>query len=166
MRLELDFSATGTRESWANPWPLTCGVPQFVRLRIYEAPPGVGIEWFAHGSWEFIDGTPASTAEQPRIDFYETADGETTVVRPIRGNPDKSGSILAVYRPVESLDAAWAEAEGALPVGWALTHLMADPGSGGWAAFAEPPTGYEQEGDGPTPAAALRALAAKLRDPD
>ena len=64
-----------------------------------------------------------------------------------------------------SLDAAWAEAEAN---GWGLYQLVR--AANGWCASAQrktfyTSTGYEyQHGVGPTPAAALRALTAKLRD--
>ena len=62
-----------------------------------------------------------------------------------------------------TLDEAWQEAEAALPEGWKLIQLMDDP-TGGWAAFAAPThSGTEVEGNGPTPAAALHALAEALR---
>jgi hypothetical protein len=70
--------------------------------------------------------------------------------------------------PPDSLDAAWAEAEAALPEGWAL-RIMAcmHDGISPWkvsagenlAAWADVPVYVE--GD---PVAALRALAAKLRE--
>ncbi len=78
--------------------------------------------------------------------------------------------------PVElyTLDAAWAEAEAALPEGWQfeLGRLNFD---GEWEAFAKSRAFWEDDlrvpnreqqiaaGEGPTPAAALRALAEKLR---
>ncbi len=76
----------------------------------------------------------------------------------------------------DSLDAAWQEAEAALPEGWVVEGtrrvLMAGlPKMQRWGATACPltPKGrnwrgiYEtQYADGPTPAAALRALAAVL----
>lgn len=70
-----------------------------------------------------------------------------------------------------TLDAAWAEAEAALPEGW---RLAIDPYyPTGWEAHAydinEVPTSARSDHStgacfGPTPAAALRALAAALRD--
>ena len=76
-----------------------------------------------------------------------------------------------------SLDAAWAEAEAALPEGWkidGMVHLLPpkDPKAGeAWIASANRVRpdgrwfGRNIEGDPrPTPAAALRSLAAKLRD--
>ena len=81
--------------------------------------------------------------------------------------------------PVASeLDAAWAECEAALPVGWhigGLAYLLPHdqetfiPGwqvdiarivDGRWAEDSSP----SPVGDGDTPAAALRALAARLRE--
>ena len=64
----------------------------------------------------------------------------------------------------DSLDAAWAEAEAALPEGWRLclhgsfgsVAFKAVADSQEWAAVIEAPA--------LTPAAALRALAAKLRE--
>lgn len=81
----------------------------------------------------------------------------------------------------DSLDVAWAEAEAALPEGWVIRRLERPYADDGWEVVAgvpEPPGdrdyGYgpgEGDGgwgpelaDGPTPAGALRALAAKLRD--
>jgi hypothetical protein len=67
----------------------------------------------------------------------------------------------------DSLDAAWAEAEAVLPEGWMLERVWRNAGA--WNARAgEGPypaaIGVQQiGGSGPTPAAALRALAAKLR---
>lgn len=81
----------------------------------------------------------------------------------------------------DSLDAAWAEAEAALPEGWRpATVGPADPDaydeagnpiSAPWVASVVSPAFFDGENDrewacgsGPTPAAALRALAAKLRE--
>jgi hypothetical protein len=72
-----------------------------------------------------------------------------------------------------SLDAAWAEAEAALPEGWRIEGLwhswppnpVLDPEWGTTVSNAQ--TGemtISVHADGPTPAAALRALAAKLRE--
>ena len=66
----------------------------------------------------------------------------------------------------DSLDAAWAEAEAALPEGWEISslHLVAPEE---WRATANSTTDDEMRflnGDGPSLAAALRALAAKLRE--
>lgn len=71
------------------------------------------------------------------------------------------------YR-VDSLDAALAEAVAALPEGWGIS-VSRQPGQSDWSAMAGPNTwdlygGSEATGYGPTPAAALRALTAKLRE--
>lgn len=73
-----------------------------------------------------------------------------------------------------TLDAAWHDAELALPEGWRLVYLLG--GELGWQAIAEPTPAYERDylevmavrwlGVGvraDTPAGALVALAAKLR---
>jgi hypothetical protein len=69
---------------------------------------------------------------------------------------------------VDSLDAAWAEAEAALPEGWAfeLTYSEGNPvQSWAWLPGVEIVTGDDGiRAEGSTPAAALRALAAKLRE--
>ena len=62
-------------------------------------------------------------------------------------------------------DAAWAEAEAALLEGWVILGLDYGIALRGWETRASDP--YEEAipivlGIGPTPAAALRALAAKL----
>ena len=83
----------------------------------------------------------------------------------------------------DSLDAAWAEAEEALPEGWIICRLIGIhpmPYGEPWQAQAEPSPAYKSVlgpygrldgtmwlgtgASGPTPAAALRALAAKLRE--
>lgn len=84
-------------------------------------------------------------------------------------------SILAIESEADSLDAAWAEAEAALPEGWFLLELRRlrigrKLGAIVWQAVAGP-EGSDMPGvlperlaaEDPAPAAALRALAAKLR---
>lgn len=71
----------------------------------------------------------------------------------------------------DSIDAAWAEAEAALPEGW-MGPSFAEQTEGTWRAYvSRRPTARRREAPpeivtvvGPTPAAALRALAAKLRE--
>lgn len=75
--------------------------------------------------------------------------------------------ILAEIR-ADSLDAAWAEAEAALPDGWCLKlHSDVDVDATDYLAIAQPntemPRDLHEWAPGPTPAAALRALAVKLR---
>jgi hypothetical protein len=66
----------------------------------------------------------------------------------------------------ERLDVAWAEAEAAR-TGWGVTAVLVEF-DGEWVATASPEvemgTAPQVEGRGPTPAAALRALAARLRE--
>ena len=75
----------------------------------------------------------------------------------------------------ESLDAAWAEVEAALPEGWWIARIelsgMTTEDMGGnrdrltwWEAWARGPKDKDAKGVADTPAAALRALAAKLRE--
>ena len=68
------------------------------------------------------------------------------------------------WSEAESLDAAWAEAEAALPDGWHIDRLNRN-GPKDWTAYASeaPHLGLEM-GAHNTPAAALRALAARLRE--
>lgn len=70
----------------------------------------------------------------------------------------------------DSLDAAWAEAEAALPRDWMLERIFALDVDA-WAADAEwdgdedePPAVFQLQATGRTPAAALRALTEKLRN--
>ena len=84
---------------------------------------------------------------------------------------DLYASLLVLVREADSLDAAWQEAEAALPEGWEIwlhPYVLGD----GYAAkgrlhglwyMANGP-GPAVEASGPTPAAALRALAQKLRE--
>jgi hypothetical protein len=67
----------------------------------------------------------------------------------------------------DSLDAAWAEAEAALPEGWEI-NLYLDPRAEDITHRYGVNAGHPQRFaeimvNGPTPAAALRALEAKLR---
>jgi hypothetical protein len=63
-----------------------------------------------------------------------------------------------------TLDAAWAEAEAALPEGWRLSLATNPPEYGATAWSPDPSEPYAVGRDGDTPAAALRALALALRD--
>ena len=66
-----------------------------------------------------------------------------------------------------TLGAAWAEAEAALPEGFYISNVRSRSPGGRWAAAATlhgSDTGANYSGFGPTPAAALQALAAKFRD--
>ena len=66
------------------------------------------------------------------------------------------------------LDAAWAEVEAALPEGWWLDYLMLDEEDPvRWAALARKDRRDDDwvEAYGPTPAAALHALTARLSPP-
>lgn len=74
------------------------------------------------------------------------------------------------YVVADSLDAAWAEAEAALPEGWALTLTPDTTEPDTYVAEGRPRDPFDSTrtgdlawGAGPTPAAALRALAAQLR---
>lgn len=73
-----------------------------------------------------------------------------------------------VAKPLrDSLDAAWAEAEAALPEGHVLAEVRLFDDGTLWGASTNNVTGvgrYHWSGDGPTPAAALRALATNLRE--
>lgn len=68
----------------------------------------------------------------------------------------------------DSIDAAWAAAEAALPEGWVIQSVLrCTPEC--WQAWAADPAEDASDpfvaiADGPTPAAALRSLAAKLRE--
>ena len=113
-----------------------------------------------------------------------------------RTDPDGAWVVLYLPRPVrlygwhlddsDSLDAAWAEVEAALPEGWVMLEVSRrdsnyhccewDVMRPEWEAGAGRPSrrtsrddggrdiGQSEEEGGPTPAAALRALAAKLRE--
>jgi len=72
---------------------------------------------------------------------------------------DEDGCVAVI---LGELDAALAELEAALPEGWRIDGLWRDI-RGGWEARANSDHGEERR-SGPTLAAALRALAAKLRE--
>lgn len=68
-----------------------------------------------------------------------------------------------------TLDEAWAEVEAALPEGWVIRRLWRPVAEEPWGVDAGPfPAKHGDDrsvfGGGPTPAAALRALARKLRE--
>ncbi len=73
----------------------------------------------------------------------------------------------ATIEPLSHLDAAWREAEAALPDGWVMLELR-NTGYRGegerWLAMASPADDYMRfcSGYGDSPAAALRALAIDL----
>lgn len=68
--------------------------------------------------------------------------------------------------PAAELGAAWTEAEGALPEGWQMYSLTDEGRQRGvktvWRASVINGDSHAKAGLGPTPAAALRALAARL----
>ena len=66
-------------------------------------------------------------------------------------------------QPADSIDAAWTEAEAALPEGWHIDRLNRN-GPQDWTAYASeaPHLGLEM-GAHNTPAAALRALTTRLK---
>jgi hypothetical protein len=81
-------------------------------------------------------------------------------------DPDRCSHVLGRFTP-STLDAAWAEAEAALPEGDRINTLCRH--GDGWLVWTEGrPPGHLSDrpiahGQGPTPAAALRALAVSLR---
>lgn len=79
--------------------------------------------------------------------------------------------IVGGIDPDLSLDAAWAEAEAALPKGWWIVSVRRYYFGSSWRVDFGRPDDFDPsryiENSGPeksTPAAALRALAAKLRE--
>jgi hypothetical protein len=64
----------------------------------------------------------------------------------------------------DSVDAAWAEAEAALPKGGIHLHSPGGNPRVYWAEGIDPRRMISASEMGPTPAAALRALTAKLRE--
>jgi hypothetical protein len=106
------------------------------------------------------DGEIAMTAEAVRNAYVQGTWPDVT--------------LIDVASP-DSLDAAWAEAEAALPEGWAIDGVMrGDPGPWVASSTASVISAHiaddwrwaesHHDGYGPTPAAALRDLAAKLRE--
>lgn len=94
----------------------------------------------------------------PWCHAYPTHRDECIAVLALSG----AASRPAQEPPAPSLDAAWAEAEAALPEGWAIDRVYWRDDIT-WSAWAANTTGGGLRGDGDTPAAALRALAAVLR---
>ena len=132
----------------------------------------VGVVGARHRPWQrtgssFLDGEPPHFA--PGSQHLDIIWGDAQRAIPLAAT-DRDGC-LAVF--MSGLDAAWAEAEAALPEGWCVSEILnAIPAHGTLptskaSAIAAPidPDGPESVfAHGPTPAAALRALAAKLRD--
>ena len=90
---------------------------------------------------------------------------------------DLGDAVIAVQfalaqEPPDSLDAAWAAAMAALPDGWCdlmVYHFDTSPKGHNepaqyGAKSTDPDSGTDVYGYGPTPAAALRALAARLEE--
>lgn len=75
---------------------------------------------------------------------------------------DATPEEVQAFRDAYELGAAWAEAEAALPEGWDV-HLWGDH-EAGWSAQSCDDYGLRALATGPTPAAALRALAAELKE--
>lgn len=104
---------------------------------------------------------------------FTRSDLEEIQERMAEALPGKRVVVLAAGMhlvPIASLDAAWAEAEAALPKTWAPLDVAIGPTitPGVWRAALNDYPERTEEMDwvcvGPTPAAALRALAAKLRE--
>ena len=108
-----------------------------------------------------------------------TAAEHTYCAHSLIGDPPDATSALVHYDSTSlCIDCAWQEAEAALPEGWEIARTTRVRMSGleamqRWEAMAAPikPRGRDwrsqyvvQYADGPTPAAALRALAQKLRE--
>lgn len=84
------------------------------------------------------------------------------------GEPPRLVQVTGNWYRIDSLDAAWAEAEAALPEGWSF-RLEHEAPEHFWAQAStnwrfDDPDETLPACEGPTPAAALRALAAKLRE--
>lgn len=79
---------------------------------------------------------------------------------------DTHGCTHLADPPADSLDAAWAEAEAALPEGHTMDLVLENHVDGGrYLAWTMRHTDTAIiRGEGPTPAAALRALTARLRE--
>lgn len=88
------------------------------------------------------------------------------------GAPGSRGDdeFVAHIRSLSEFDAAWAAAVAALPEGWDMASLSLDRRDGSWMAVAQAPaepwdgSSFDPfvRATGPTPAAALLALAAHL----
>jgi len=76
--------------------------------------------------------------------------------------------VLAALTPSDPLDEAWREAEAALPDDSRVISLAWPSATDDeWIAIASEPNGWRHVGSGPTPAAALRALALSSKaDPE
>lgn len=104
-----------------------------------------------------------SSASVVRVPIPPTVESRSHTV----GQIAAAGRALGFDFP-DSLDEAWADAEAALPEGWWFTALSR--GHDGYVAKAHDGTVINhrvwtiEKGFGPTPAAALRALAVKLRE--
>jgi hypothetical protein len=116
-----------------------------------------------HSATEILEAMPASAfAACPRCGLRVVVSHNALLAHERACSPD-------------SLDAAWAAAEASLPEGWWIDHLELSGMSvsfvdgsrdrlGWWEALAKGPKYVDAEGAGPTPAAALRALADRPRE--
>lgn len=74
-------------------------------------------------------------------------------------------SLLTAVPTADDLTAAWQEAEAALPEGWGLVLSCRDGMNDAYAINPVMSSAWAHSATGPTPAAALRALTARLREP-
>jgi hypothetical protein len=116
------------------------------------------------GWWEPVSETEITSrqwAEMRKAVRLATEQGKALVT---------AAGVSLVWHPApDSLDAAWAEAEAALPTGWQIDRVERRD-EGGWAVWADDQPvrhrEYEFEyGEGDTPAAALGDLATKFGPP-
>lgn len=122
--------------------------------------------------WDAIRAALAAQPSVPRTD-----DGLRTALRSLIRNTAglphgpciDADAMEEVMRGASSdapLDVAWAEAEAALPDGWVIESIGGGVSASGWVADAALNgsilAGEFEQGQGPTPAAALHALAARL----
>jgi hypothetical protein len=99
-----------------------------------------------------------------RVEIIGSDEGKTIVDL----GPEPTQREIDEFRSAYNLGLAWAEAEAALPEKGRMIGVRMLPGDAGWMAEAQTnpfATPYREYRDhGLTPAAALRALAAKLRE--
>jgi len=134
-------------------------------MKVYVVEAGVYSDRYIEG----VYATPESAMAANPGGKWEHSEGEYGGERWQRwGNDldwDSARSIAEYDVPApDSIDAAWSEAEAALPAGGRIDRLNRN-GPKDWTAYASeaPHLGMEM-GAHNTPAAALRALAEKLRE--
>ena len=117
-------------------------------------------------------GTRLILAAEDLLSLFGTRTEDGELITAEWGEPNERGWYEPTFTVhtddrIGALDAAWAAVVAALPEGWVIDSIQR-PNGGAWEADASVGWSVERgrhvQGSGPTPAAALLALLAKLKE--